>query len=212
VQIEKRQAKLLLRKTKPCKKSFNKGNPVVPSVWQKKRFVTQLQAGGLVAYPTEAVFGLGCDPLNEGAVYRLLDLKGRSVSKGLILIASDFCQLEPYVQPLSDDLMSKIKGQVSEPTTWLLPAKTSVPAWLTGGRSNIAVRLTQHGLAKELCQLAGTAIVSTSANMSGCEAVRTAYQARLKFLSKNVYTISGQVGGFLNPSRIIDPFLNKQLR
>jgi len=204
--------KQLLKKTKSYKKNFSKDKSAVPSAWQKRRFVEQLHVGGLVAYPTEAVFGFGCDPLNAEAVFRLLALKGRAHNKGLILIASDLSQLSAYLKPLPESLISRICEQAPEPTTWLLPAKESVPTWLTGGSNKIAIRLIQHGLAKELCELAGMAIVSTSANKSGCAPIRTAYQTRLKFSSKNVYTINGRVGKAANPSRIIDPLLNKQLR
>lgn len=184
----------------------------MPSNWQKRRFIEQLHEGGVVAYPTEAVFGLGCDPLNRGAVFRLLALKGRSKSKGLILIASDFSQVTTYIKPLPKAVISSIYAQVQEPTTWLLPVQEWVPEWLTGGHKTIAIRLTQHALAKELCELAGMPIVSTSANISGCEPMRTAYETRLRFSAKGVYTLAGNVGGAKAPSRIIDPFLNKQLR
>lgn len=165
-----------------------------------------------MAYPTEAVFGLGCDPLNSEAVFRLLALKGRAHNKGLILIASSLSQISPYIKPLNASLISTISEHTLEPTTWLLPANESVPTWLTGGSNKIAIRLTQHGLARELCELAGMAIVSTSANKSGCTPIRKAYQIRLKFSEKDVYTINGQVGAAISPSRIIDPLLNKQLR
>jgi len=184
----------------------------MPSAWQKKRFVETLHGGGLVAYPTEAVFGLGCDPLNPHAVYKLLALKKRSVDKGLILIAADFSQLSSYLKPLSDVVMSKLHDVNQEPTTWLLPTLKNTPKWLTGGHETLAVRLIQHGLAKELCLLAGTAIVSTSANMSGQEPVKTAYQARMKFHNKGVHTINGSIGNAQKPSRIINPLLNKQIR
>ena len=184
----------------------------MPSAWQKRCFVEHLHAGGIVAYPTEAVFGLGCDPLNSEAVSQLLRLKRRARNKGLILIASDFSQIEPYLKPLSESVISMIYDQVQQPTTWLLPAKESVPKWLTGGHKTIAVRLVQHGLAKELCELVGMAIVSTSANISGCVSIRTAHQTRLKFSGKGVYTINGKVGKAKKPSRIIDPLLNKQIR
>jgi L-threonylcarbamoyladenylate synthase len=184
----------------------------MPSNWQKRHFIEQLHEGEVVAYPTEAVFGLGCDPLNSDAVFKLLALKGRSKSKGLILIASDFSQITPYIKPLPEAIISTLHAQVQEPTTWLLPVKKWVPKWLTGGNKTIAIRLTQHILAKELCELAGMAIVSTSANMSGCAPMRTAHETRLKFSVKGVYTLGGNVGGAKKPSRIIDPFLNKQLR
>lgn len=184
----------------------------MPSAWQKKCFVNRLHAGGVVAYPTEAVFGLGCDPLNREAVNHLFDLKGRSQDKGLILIASKLSQLSLYIQPLSESLLSIINEQGEQPTTWLLPAKQGVPDWLTGGRDKIAIRLIRHALAKELCELADMAIVSTSANKSGCLPAKTANQTRLKFSKKDVYTINGQVGSSRSPSRIIDPVLNIQLR
>jgi len=184
----------------------------MPSAWQKKRFVETLHEGGVVAYPTEAVFGLGCDPLNPHAVFKLLALKKRSVDKGLILIAADFSQISSYLKPLPDAVMSKLHDTYQEPTTWLLPTIKTAPKWLTGGHETLAVRLIQHGLAKELCLLAGTAIVSTSANMSGQEPVKTAYQARVKFRNKGVHVINGSIGNAQKPSRIINPLLNKQIR
>jgi L-threonylcarbamoyladenylate synthase len=158
------------------------------------------------------VFGLGCDPLNSKAVLKLLDIKKRSVQKGLILIAADFSQLAPYIKDLPTSVISRIHDLNQQPTTWLLPVKDSVPQWLTGGNKKIAVRLVQHDLAKELCALAGTALVSTSANVTGCEPLKTAYQTRLKFHRKGVYIINARVGNAQQPSRIIDPLSNKQIR
>lgn len=184
----------------------------MPSAWQKRRFVETLRDGGVVAYPTEAVFGLGCAPSNAEAVSQLLALKKRPLSKGLILIAADFSQVSAYLKPLPESVMLKIHDVNQEPTTWLLPAQEFVPEWLTGGYETLGIRLIQHGLAKELCTLAGTALVSTSANVTGCEPVRTAYQARLKFYGQGVHVINGCVGGVQNPSRIINPLLNKRIR
>ncbi|PHS72948.1 MAG: tRNA threonylcarbamoyladenosine biosynthesis protein RimN [Cycloclasticus sp.] len=184
----------------------------MPSTWQKRRFVEQLHRGGVVGYPTEAVFGLGCDPLNAKAVALLQALKGRSSDKGFILIASEFAQIKPYIKVLDDSVVAKILAITHEPTTWILPANEAVPTWLTADDKTIAIRLVQHGLAKELCDLAGMAITSTSANVSGSVPFKTAYQTRLKFSAKGVYTISGRVGKSSKPSRIIDPLLNKKLR
>lgn len=184
----------------------------MPSGWQKRRFVEHLHQGELVAYPTEAVFGLGCDPLNQRAVLQLLALKRRSWRKGLILIAADFSQLEPYIEKLPASIIEKINAPSQQATTWLLPVKKSAPEWLTGEHETIAVRLVQHPLARELCSLAGTAIVSTSANFSGREPLKTAYKTRLNFKMKGVLTIGSKAGNAKKPSRIIDPFSNKQLR
>lgn len=182
------------------------------SLWQKRQFVEHLYRGEVVAYPTEAVFGLGCDPMNEEAVFRLLALKKRSWRKGLILIAANLQQLEPYIQRPSSSVLNRILATFDEPTTWVLPAKPNVPVWLTGQYDTLAVRLTQHPLAKELCEYAQMAIVSSSANVSGCEPFKTGYQTRLKFSQEGVYTINGKVGGFEKPSRLIDPLSNRQLR
>lgn len=184
----------------------------MPSGLQKKRFVKCLQQGELVAYPTEAVFGLGCDPLNANAVYRLLALKNRPQHKGLILIASHIDQLRPYIKPLPKEIVSRVTAEVDVPTTWLLPAHESVPTWLRGDNKTVAIRVVQHDLASELCSLADMAIVSTSANLSGMSPLKEAYKARIKFHQWGVHTINGCVGNALEPSRIIDPFSNKRYR
>ena len=184
----------------------------MPSAWQKRQCVEQLHRGGLIAYPTEAVYGLGCDPSNRQAVFALLALKKRAWQKGLILIAADFRQVEPFINPLPESIKKRIHDPCQQATTWVLPAKQSVPDWLTGTNKTIAVRLVQHPLAQAICRQAGMAIVSTSANHTGCEALRIGYKARLKFGKKGVFILNGSVGGADKPSRLIDPFSNEQLR
>ena len=184
----------------------------MPSAWQKRQCVEQLRRGGLIAYPTEAVYGLGCDPFNRQAVFALLALKKRAWQKGLILIAADFSQIEPFIKRLPEPIKKRIHDPCQQATTWVLPAKKNVPNWLTGTNKTIAVRLVQHPLALAICRQAGMAIVSTSANFASCEALRVGYKARLKFGNKGVFTLNGSVGSADKPSRLIDPFSNKQLR
>ncbi len=179
---------------------------------QKERFVKQLRKGGLVAYPTEAVFGLGCDPLNEGAVNKLLTLKERSWEKGLILIAANMKQLDLYVKRVPERITNKMLSSHDEAITWLLPAKESVPQWLKGASQSIAVRLVQHPLAKELCELAGSPLVSTSANKTGQAPLVSAEQVRVAFSAAGVFIIDGEVGSGKQTSQIIDPFSNKRFR
>lgn len=126
-----------------------------------------LANGGVVAYPTEAVFGLGCDPWDREAVARILAIKGRPVSKGLILIAADFIQLGPFLAPLAPDRRDEILASWPGPVTWVLPVRRTTPAWLTGRFATLAVRVTAHPLAAGLCRAFGGAIVSTSANRAG---------------------------------------------
>lgn len=184
----------------------------MPSLWQKKLFAKQVQSGGLVAYPTESVYGLGCDPENTQALLRLLALKNRDWRKGLILIGSSLKQFEPYLQPIPNTLLQKITSIDGDPTTWVLPARKYVSSLLTGKHHTLAVRLVKHELAKELCNLSRSALVSTSANKSGLAASKTAWQTRLEFANADVFTINGQVGNHSKPSRLIDPINNEQFR
>ncbi len=149
------------------------------------RFILQrtahaLRDGEVIAYPTEAVFGLGCDPGNGDAVARLLQIKRRPVDKGLILLASRFEQLVPFVLPVDADLQQQLDASWPGPTTWLLPARPQTPTWLRGRHTTLAVRVTAHPLAAALCDAFGGAIVSTSANVSGRPPARNALQARLR--------------------------------
>lgn len=160
--------------------------------------------GGLVAYPTEAVYGLGCDPNNAQAVYRLLRLKRRPVAKGLILIAADFAQLEPYVRPVDPARMAEIRATWPGPVTWLLPARDTTPAWLTGRHLTLAVRLTAHPLAGALCRCVGGAIVSTSANIAERPPARTALQVRKRLDPLPDLILTGACGGARRPSTIRD--------
>ncbi|MDF3054497.1 MAG: tRNA threonylcarbamoyladenosine biosynthesis protein RimN [Gammaproteobacteria bacterium] len=160
--------------------------------------------GGIIAYPTEAVYGLGCDPLNETAVHRLLEFKHRSINKGLILIAADWAQLANYVAPLSHEILNRILPTWPGPVTWLLPASLHVPVWIKGAHDTIAVRVTDHPIAKELCKAFGSAIVSTSANVEASPPARTAEEVKQVFGGKEVYIVAGDTGGLAQPSRILD--------
>lgn len=141
------------------------------TAFQLRQAAGRLRAGGLVLYPTEGVWGLGCNPLDPDAVFALLALKARPVSKGLILIADRAQRLAPYVVDLSD-----LPAPGDQPTTWILPAHVACPWWLTGGRPTLAVRITTHPVAAGLCAHFGGAIVSTSANPGGRPAPRRASQ------------------------------------
>lgn len=135
--------------------------------WQLQQAARVIRQGGIIAYPTEAVYGLGCDPFNADAVLRLLALKGRSIDKGLILIASDISQLAPVMAPLTADQQQCLDDTWPGPITWLIPARSETPVWLRGVHETIAVRVTNHPIAAALCRAAGHALVSTSANPEG---------------------------------------------
>ncbi len=180
--------------------------------WHLKQAIRYLKTGGIIAYPTEAVYGLGCDPLNEKTVARLLALKQRAWQKGLILIAADYAQLAPFLEPLTPTLEKRVFATWPGAVTWLLPARAEVPYWLRGQSSQLAVRVTAHSGAATLCQHWGTALVSTSANLSGHPPAKTAFQVRRAFAQTLDYIMPGQIGGRQRPSEIRDALTNVVLR
>ncbi|AHF03178.1 tRNA threonylcarbamoyladenosine biosynthesis protein RimN [Marichromatium purpuratum 984] len=172
-----------------------------------------LRAGAVVGYPTEAVYGLGCDPRDRGAVSRILEIKQRDPAKGLILIAADYAQLAPYVESLEATRMAKVRASWPGPNTWLLPARPSTPDWLTGRFSTLAVRVTAHPLAAALCRAYGGAIVSTSANRADRPPARTARSLRLALAGDGPdHLLHGACGGADRPSVIRDAASGRVLR
>ncbi|RLA20109.1 MAG: tRNA threonylcarbamoyladenosine biosynthesis protein RimN [Gammaproteobacteria bacterium] len=160
-----------------------------------------LQQGKLLAYPTEAVYGLGCDPLNEAAVMDLLRIKQRPVYKGLILIASDFSQLQPFINP-DPDMLLRIMPSWPGPVTWVVPAQTWVPTYLKGTHHSIAVRVSDHPLVRQLCASYGGAIVSTSANISNQAPARSALAVRKKFFLSDIFILSAETSQLSQPTAI----------
>ena len=162
-----------------------------------------LKKGGVIAYATESCYGLGCDPRNRQAVMRILGIKGRPQSKGLILIASEFSQLASYVAPLSQADQKKLMQFWPGPTTVLLPAAQGTPRWLTGHHQSLAVRVTAHSDAARLCHSLNMALVSTSANRSGQKPLKN-YRSCVKAFGKQVMVLPGYIGKRKRPSTIMD--------
>ncbi|WP_028116939.1 L-threonylcarbamoyladenylate synthase [Ferrimonas senticii] len=165
-----------------------------------------INQGGVIAYPTEAVFGLGCDPMNQAAVERLLQIKQRPVEKGLILVAASFGQLRPFVDEsvLDEARQQQIFSRWPGPYTWVMPVRAGVPKWLTGQFDTLAVRVSDHPAVQDLCCAAGGPVVSTSANLSGQPALTLGGEVveQLGHLLDGV--VMGEVGGNLAPSTIMD--------
>ena len=173
------------------------------SNWKIRQAVSALNKGKVIAYPTEAVYGLGCNPWHEYAVYSLLNIKNRSWQKGLILVATDIEQLTDFIEPIDLDLAQEIHASWPGPTTWVLPAKKGVPDYLRGEHDTIAVRVTAHRQTAELCREFGGAIVSTSANTTGMHPAKTARQVRWH-LPEVETILSGQCGDADKPTQIRD--------
>lgn len=180
--------------------------------WQIRRAVSHLRAGGVIAYPTETVYGLGCDPLDEDAVERLLELKRRPREKGLILIGADLEQLLPYIDVADLALQKKLTAVTKRPTTWICPPRDGLPRWLTGRHHSIAVRITTSPVAQQLCQRYGAALISTSANPTGLAPARNALTVRRYFDARLDAIVSGQSDPSAQPSRIVDLISGEVIR
>ena len=181
------------------------------SSWKLRQAVSVLNAGGVIAYPTEAIYGLGCNPWDINAIRRILAIKKRPCHKGLILVAANFDQLHDFIQPVPEATLKKIKASWPGATTWLLPVRKSAPIYLSGKHDTIAVRVTAHCQTAELCQQFAGAIVSTSANIAGKPPAKTAHHVRLK-LSGIDYLLPGPCSGASKPSTIKDARTGKIIR
>ena len=177
---------------------------LLPSRPDIRRLRAYLKRGGLIAYATESCFGLGCDPDNRRAVKRLLRLKGRPQSKGLILIGADVEQFSRYLEPIPDHLAVRLAAWWPGPNTLLLPAAKHCPHDLRGAHAKLAVRVTAHRETARLCQALGMALVSTSANRAGQRALKTAAACRRAF-GDRLWVVPGRIGRRKRPSSIFDP-------
>lgn len=175
----------------------------------RSRLLRHLRVGGLIAYATESCYGLGCDPKHGRAVQRLLRLKRRPQSKGLILVSDRLTRLEPYLQKLDDATRSDVARYWPGPFSLLLPARA--PRWLTGAHDKLAVRVSAHPDTARLCHHLRMALVSTSANRSGAKAAKTATQCR-RIFGQNVWVLPGKIGKRARPSTLIDYASGRILR
>jgi L-threonylcarbamoyladenylate synthase len=179
--------------------------------WQINRAVSCLQTGGVIAYPTESVFGLGCDASNLNAITRLLDIKNRSYKKGLIVLVSDISQALTLLAPLSQSQIESISRPSLRATTWLIEANTHLSPLLIGTHEKLAVRVTSNPTAKAICELFNKPIISTSCNLSGKPTTTSAALIRNKMLLKVDQVISGSCCG-QSPSQLIDLKTGRFLR
>lgn len=179
--------------------------------WQVQRVARVVRQGGVIAYPTEAVWGLGCDPWNELAVGRLLALKDRPVHKGLILVADSIQQFDFLLDDLPERWIDRLASTWPGPNTWLVPHQERLPEWVTGVHDSVAVRVTDHPLVQELCHLTGP-LISTSANPAGRPAARTRLRVEQYFHDELDAILGGALGGRRNPSLIRDLVTGQVIR
>jgi L-threonylcarbamoyladenylate synthase len=170
------------------------------------RAAAALRAGGVVAYPTEAVFGLGCNPRDEAVFARLFALKRRPPTQGVLLIGADFAQVAPYIDldAMPAARLDEVRATWPGPHTWVFPRAADVPPWIAGGHPGIALRVTAHAPAAALCRAFGAALVSTSANPHGSPPARDAATVRDYFGATLDAVIDAPVGDLAGPTSIRD--------
>lgn len=171
-----------------------------------------LNHSGVIAYPTEAVWGLGCDPFCESAVERILAMKRRSRGMGLILIASSIDQLAPFLMGLPTKYREQLIASWPGPQTWLVPNNQVAPNWITGGRETLALRVTDHPIATALCRAYGGPLVSTSANPHGLPPAKSSLKVNLYFRNQIDYLVSGSLGKRPSPTPIKHLLTGETLR
>jgi L-threonylcarbamoyladenylate synthase len=173
------------------------------SNWQIQQAALVVRNGGVIAYPTEAVWGLGCDPWNGDAVERLLALKDRPVHKGLILVAADIEQFDFLLEDLPEIWLARLSGSWPGPNTWLVPHQNRLPEWISGQHSSVALRVSDHPQVRALCRHTGP-LVSTSANPAGRPSARSRLRIEQYFPGQLDRVLGGNLGGRKNPSLIRD--------
>ena len=184
----------------------------MPELDPVQRAVQFLKLGEVIAYPTESVYGFGCDPFNAEAVAKILQLKNREIKKGFILVAAEWEQVEHLVEQVSPMLLSQIQNTWPGPTTWIFPVKPSVPEWICGNNGNISIRISDHPIIREICNSFGGPIISTSANTKGNIPTRDYFTTKMLFENDVAYILNGKTGGLLKPTTIKDAITGEVLR
>lgn len=177
----------------------------MPDWWHIHQSVRAIRRGGVIAYPTEAVWGLGCDPYNEEAVLKLLNIKRRPMHKGLVLVAADLSQIDFLLEDLNPEEYDKVTANWPGPFTWILPDKSNrIPGWVKGNHSAVAVRVSAHSAVKKLAEEYGSYIISTSANPAAYEPARDILRVKTYFGNKLDYVLPGSLGDSAQPTQIRD--------
>lgn len=178
---------------------------------QIQKAVSALLSGEVIAYPTEAVFGLGCDPFNEQAVQHLFHVKQRPMEKGVILVAASVEQVLPYVQLIDTPWEQQVLESWPGPVTWVLPLKQAMPDWITGGRDTVAIRVSDHPVVQALCSGFGKPIVSTSANISTQSPAKSCEEVSAVF-GEQMMCVQAELGNLQQPTQIRDSQTGDVLR
>ncbi|WP_297311064.1 Sua5/YciO/YrdC/YwlC family protein [Neptuniibacter sp.] len=173
--------------------------------WHIRQSARAMRRGEVIAYPTEAVWGLGCDPFDREAVQHLLDIKRRPMHKGLVLVAGNLSQIDFLLRDLSSEDYARVTANWPGPFTWILPdPEDQIPHWIKGDHSAVAVRVSAHLGVKRLTEEYGSFIVSTSANPAAYPPARDVLRVKTYFGDQLGYVLPGDLGGLAQPTQIRD--------
>ena len=168
--------------------------------------------GKIIAYPTESVFGIGCDPENEQSINKIIEIKNRGKQKGLIIIADEVKKLSKFIHKDYLDLFIKKSDIESKPTTWIVPSSKHVLNLVKGEDSSVALRITQHPIASRICKYSNKAIISTSANISNKTPAKNSNEILMQFGEEIDIIVDERVGDSIKPTQIVDLITNKVIR
>ena len=171
-----------------------------------------MEQGGVVAYPTEACFGIGCDPSNQYAVRRVFRIKGRPSGMGLIVIADCIDRVLPFIDTTDLSILTGPMASWPGPYTWIFPADARLKNYAKNPNGTIAVRVTAHPVAARLCRLLGNALVSTSANRHGCKPLRTPHEVERMLGNELDVVVRAPVGVQRRPTEIRDAATGRLIR
>jgi len=171
------------------------------SLWRTKEASASLQAGGVVACPAEAVWGLSCDPWNLSAVAFLCEMKQRALSKGVIVASGDVAHFAPLLDALEDEERACLLASWPGSVTWLVPNHGYFPSWVTGESSEVAIRVTSAPALSSLCREFGGPVVTTSANWAGAQPAKHLFQVR-RYFGSRIAVVPGDVNLAGKPSTI----------
>lgn len=160
-----------------------------------------IRHGGIIAYPTDTVYGLGCDPYNADAVEKINLIKQRPLNKYFILLASDIKQVQPLLH--TTKAQQKLITQSDEPTSWIVNASPNAPEWLTNKSHTITIRISHSPTVQKLCSALGHPIISTSANISGRRPAKNALELYQFFYKKVDKILLANKPLTTKPSKII---------
>ena len=177
-----------------------------------KTAVRSLRQGKVIAYPTEAVYGLGCDPFNIDAVSQVLRIKGRTFEKGFILVAANWDQVEHLVEPIEPAALARVFATWPGPNTWLFPANDNVPHWIRGRFANVAIRISDHPIIQALCETFAGPIISTSANKMGYPPTRDYRTTLMTFGDQVDFIVKGETGKRLRETTITNAVTGEIIR